>query len=627
VANPVLKSGVWYFHYRPYAGPWKREKMGAARSADEPNGLTKLEARRLNGEKQAQQDRIRRGLEPAPKVNEDKTLGELMLWWLRHRLTEATRKHIDGAIHKHVVHWRPEVLPGHPDWEERAADLRTRLTDGQIEELIELAKEHQAVAIGRLPPGDVTSGKVDGFLHAKEAEGLAPGTLNHYRSWIRTAYNEASRAERYFGKNPVTKEGVKVRVVPEREHEFFREEWVPPIIEHVAPQHRNLVAASFYQGFRKGEAFGLYKTDVDLERADLVVRRSHRRTTTKGKKEKRIPIHPEAVPYLLEAMADSPGDLVFMHPDPTGRMVRYREDFDLASSMRSAMRRAGVGVTGYSHTCRRCAHREESQDGLQRYCPACQTTAGRGVKLYPHTLVVPLRFHDTRHTTASLLAMKGATQLAIQKFLRHSDPRMTERYMHLAPGFLRDEIGRLSFPSRPDAGPASEPARHLAIASGSFGTPLSPDAPRTPARSSDATGIRHGNSIVALVGATGFEPATPCPPGASQGIAPGSTLSNSVDSLGVSSRHSFHAAHADPPDPRGFGTRLSPGQGPRLRTVQQGWLTVKDVARHLGVCRATVYALVDSGQLPSVRLLKNVIRIDPADLAAFTAAQKGAHRG
>jgi integrase len=627
VANPILKSGAWYFHYRPWTGPWRREKMGPARGADAPHGLTRLEARRLNAEKQAREDRIRRGLEPPPTVNEDRTLGELLLWWLDHRVGEETRKHIGGAIRKHIVDWHPEILPGHSGWPERLADLRTRLSEEQITALLEKAREHQAVVIGKMPPGNVTSGKVDGYLHAKEAEGLAPGTVNHLRSWIRTAYNAAIRAERYHGKNPVTKEGVTVRVVPEREHEFFREEWVSLIIEHVARQHSNLVAVSFYEGWRKGEAFGLFKTDVDLDRGDIVVRRSHRRSTTKGKKEKRIPIHPEAVPYLLDAMAMSPCELVFVHPDRDGNPVRYREDFKLALIMRAAMRRAGVGVLGYSHVCRRCQHREESQDGLQRYCPVCVTKAGRGVKLYPHTLVAPMRFHDVRHTTASLLAMKGATAVAIQRFLRHSDPKMTEKYMHLAPGFLRDEIGRLSFPARAGSeSPSDEPARAAGGIVGDFGTPLSPAVSGAMPISSDASAIREKNQIVGLVGATGFEPATPCPPGPHQNVARGLTPSNALDSPRFPSRTDSYAAHADPRDRRGFGTGLSRPAGPQLQSVAQGWLTVKDAARHLGVCAATVYKLVDAGAFPVSRLLKNVIRIDPADLAAYVTAQKNAGR-
>jgi hypothetical protein len=42
--------------------------------------------------------------------------------------------------------------------------------------------------------------------------------------------------------------------------------------------------------------------------------------------------------------------------------------------------------------------------------------------------------------------MAGANPAAVQRILRHSDPRITtEVYGHLAPGYLRAEIDRLHF--------------------------------------------------------------------------------------------------------------------------------------------------------------------------------------
>ena len=65
----------------------------------------------------------------------------------------------------------------------------------------------------------------------------------------------------------------------------------------------------------------------------------------------------------------------------------------------------------------------------------------------------PLRFHDIRHTTASLLIMAGADLAAVQRIMRHTDPRITmEFYAHLAPGYLRNAIDRLAInPAEPDA--------------------------------------------------------------------------------------------------------------------------------------------------------------------------------
>jgi excisionase family DNA binding protein len=48
---------------------------------------------------------------------------------------------------------------------------------------------------------------------------------------------------------------------------------------------------------------------------------------------------------------------------------------------------------------------------------------------------------------------------------------------------------------------------------------------------------------------------------------------------------------------------------------------VREAARLLGVCAATVYKLCASGELAHTRIL-NAIRIVPADLAAFVIRRR-----
>jgi hypothetical protein len=68
------------------------------------------------------------------------------------------------------------------------------------------------------------------------------------------------------------------------------------------------------------------------------------------------------------------------------------------------------------------------------------------MKLWPKAKLRAIRFHDLRHTTASLLMMSGANPAAVQRILRHADPRITtEVYGHLAPNYLRAEVDRLRF--------------------------------------------------------------------------------------------------------------------------------------------------------------------------------------
>lgn len=149
---------------------------------------------------------------------------------------------------------------------------------------------------------------------------------------------------------------------------------------------RNLFATAIYTGMRKSELLGLRKTDVDLQRRLVAVARSCDCDTTKGGHADVLPIAAELIPHLEAAIAASQPDLVF--PKPDGTMAS--ETVSLEIVRRRALRRAGI-VTSYRHSCRRhgCGHREEDPDALPRRCPTCN------MKLWPHGLVRPIRFHHS----------------------------------------------------------------------------------------------------------------------------------------------------------------------------------------------------------------------------------------
>jgi hypothetical protein len=197
-----------------------------------------------------------------------------------------------------------------------------------------------------------------------------------------------------------------------------------------------------YTGLRKGELFGLRKIDVDLAARTLTARRSYDRDTTKGGHADTIPIAAELLPYLEAAIAAPPSDLVF--PGANGEMPSENAQVEIT------LRRAGICL-GHEHKCRAegCAHVERHPDADIRRCPT------HDHRMWPVGIVRPIRFHDLRHTTGSLLAMRGVDTPALQRILRHRDPRITmSTYVHLTPGYLRDEIDRLTFEEKkPDPAP------------------------------------------------------------------------------------------------------------------------------------------------------------------------------
>jgi integrase len=458
MASPYLKRGTWYLRWKDEAGRW-RAKACRAR--------TKAEARQLQAQLERRAERVRLGVEVGVPEDGGGTLAELLRWWLvTYSKPLASHTTNESAIRVHLL----------------SSDLAP------------------------LPLTAVTPGRIETFLQGKTGQ-VSPQMVNHLRGYLGRAFNAARRAGRYPGPNPA--HDVRKRKVPKRKPDFLRVHEVPLLLRALDPRWRPLFATAIYTGLRKGELLALRKSDVDLDRQVLSVARSHERSTTKGGHQDGIPIATELVPFLRVAIDVSPSELIF--PRPNGTMMR--RDVNLEHTLRRALGRAGV-VEGYRHVCRRkgCGHVESAADQDQRLCPV------DGRKLWVKPVVRPIRFHDLRHTTGSLLIMSGADLAAVQRILRHSDPKLTtEVYAHLAPEYLRAEVDRLSFGAAvletvPDGGrplsPSLVPASRGRRGAVGLVTRLLPEAAPEKEKAGtpgdQATGFRPSN----LERETGFEPAT-----------------------------------------------------------------------------------------------------------------------
>ncbi len=442
MASVFERGGRWYLRVKDGAGLWRKIPSEAR---------TKTEARRLAEEFERHAERQRLGLEPLPPVDGGGTLAALLEWWLTDRSS------------------------GSPSHEKNQYSVRRHLI---------------ASDLARLPLIAVTAQRIEAFLHQKGQEELAPQTLNHLRGFLGRAFSAAIRSGRYPGANPVV--AVKKRKVPRRKPDFLRPEEVMPVLEALTPHWRPLFATALYTGLRKGELLGLRKRDVDLDRRLLTVGRSWERDITKGGHEDVIPIAAELVPYLERALDESATELVF--PGEDGSMMR--RDVGLEGVLRRALGRAGI-ATGWRHVCRKkgCGHFERAPNAALRRCPK------DGRKLWPKPQVRPIRFHDIRHSTASLLMMSGANPAAVQRILRHSDPRLTtEVYGHLAPEYLRAEVDRLSF-----GAPSPEVAQ--AANSTPFVPVVSPNCDAS-GRTAETGGISPTISAQSTTRSTGLEPVT-----------------------------------------------------------------------------------------------------------------------
>ena len=213
---------------------------------------------------------------------------------------------------------------------------------------------------------------------------------------------------------------------------------MPLLLKHLSDGWRPLFATAIYTGMRKGELLGLQKSDVDMAEGTIAVRRSYDFSSTKGGHADRIPMATPLRPYLAGAMLASRSEYVFPAEDGSMRS----RDVKLQMVLVRALGRAGL-VLGYRHVCRRkgCGHQEQAKNGAERRCPKCR------MKLWPKAIPRPMRFHDLRGTTATLLARAGVPLVVAQRILRHSDPRLTANiYTRVDLADLQAGIDRMGIP-------------------------------------------------------------------------------------------------------------------------------------------------------------------------------------
>jgi len=389
VASVYSKRGVWYARVRDAAGRW----VSVATAAQ-----TKADAKRLAFDLERKAERQRHGLEALP-TDSTLTLGELCEWWLEARCPPLSLERERLKLHKHVIN----------------------------------------TSLARVPLRAVTPALIEARLREMQRAKLGMATLNAVRSTLHTVYARARKAGHWGGPNPIA--DVERRRVPKRAYPTLRAEEVSIVLAHVPLDWRDLFATALYTGMRKGELFGLRKSDIDMDEGLITVARSYDNDTTKGGHADKLPIAPPLIPYLESAL-ESRGALLF--PGENGAM--RSPEADPQKVLRHALARAAV-VEGYDHICRRCKskkrkdHTERFPDAVQRLCKleSC------GAKLWPKAIPRQMRFHDLRHTTATLLLRAGVDSHRVQRILRHSDVRTTTgTYAHLEVEDLRGAMDVLA---------------------------------------------------------------------------------------------------------------------------------------------------------------------------------------
>ena len=356
-------------------------------------------ARRRLGEIEEKARRQRLGLDPTRSESLSMPFGALFDWW----------------------------------WEQKGKTLRSTAVKPFL-------LKHLRPAIWGTPLREVTAARVQRLL-ADKVDTLGPKSRNDLRGYLFNIFAVARKTGGpWEGRQNPIEEVERSKVVPRPKKILTPSEW-EPVLAEVPPEWQGPVATGLYAVMREGEIFGMRKEDVDLAAGIIMVNRSWDAPRTKDGKAQPVPIADQLRPRLTKALREAPGPLVFPRADGTMHSRKLR----LNRMLRAAIARAGL-IEGYEHRCRaaHCGWKElRPSTALPEACPSCGKPS-----LWAKPVPRHVRFHDTRHSGGTAV-VRSAGMAVAQKFLRHSDVRLTiHTYGHLDVEDVREGLSR-SFTTGP----------------------------------------------------------------------------------------------------------------------------------------------------------------------------------
>ena len=219
-------------------------------------------------------------------------------------------------------------------------------------------------------------------------------TADYIKAIVRQIFNFAKKRDLYFKDNPAMK--IKIKQKDNKRSRFLTQEEARTLLDALAqrsPDVHDIALISLFGGLRAGEIFNLKWEHIiwHSERISIV--------DPKNGESRMEPMHPQVKEMLQH---------------------RYQNDRD--GFIFKA--RNGEKITDLSDTFQRTVDKLGFNDGI--------TDQRQKVV-----------FHTLRHTYASWLVMNGVDLYTTQKLMGHKSNQMTQRYAHLAPGYLEKAVNSL----------------------------------------------------------------------------------------------------------------------------------------------------------------------------------------
>ncbi len=334
------------------------------------------------------------------------------------------------------------------EWADRWLATKTpKLQDSTAALYAYLLRCHIVPRFGATPVGRITAVDVQAWLADLHRTNLSESTVAKAYRLLKGVMDGAVDA-RLIARSPCTIRGASTE--REKEMQIATPEQIAAIATAVGPRWEALVFTAAYSGLRWGELAALRRADINFETATISVTRKLGEVNgvlsfgpPKSAAGRRVVGIPSFVARSLAMHVDLytlPGTEGLVFPTVDGQPMR-RSNF-----------RARVWVPA------------TSQAGMSGF-----------------------RFHDLRHTAATLGAASGTSLKALMARIGHASARAALRYQHVIDGQDADIVNYLErFGDEPSAPSRAHDEPPMTIAGGHVvGTPADPAAVRDGSQRSD----------------------------------------------------------------------------------------------------------------------------------------------
>jgi integrase len=246
------------------------------------------------------------------------------------------------------------------------------------------ALKHLLPYFGEKTLAQITPKLISAYKVKRREERVKASTVNKELGTIRHAFNVAIREWEWCRENPVFR--IKLEQVHNERVRWLTEEEFENLLAYCPEWLKPVVLVARYTGLRRGNIVKLRWDQVDLFRKVILLDK------TKNGDRLGIPI--------CETLMD-----VFKS---LGKVRHLQSNYVFAVANDAHVSGNAVGMA------------------FKRACKKME--------------VEDFRFHDLRHTFASILVQRGVDLYRVQRLLGHRDGRMTQRYSHLSPENLREAV-------------------------------------------------------------------------------------------------------------------------------------------------------------------------------------------